>query len=393
MVMDSQMIRAGFLHDKDSPDLYIINSCVVTAKAEREARQLILRLKRENPEIKMVVTGCSATYWKKNALWKDIPIDLLISNIDKEYAVKLILRRFYHGKLPTQPVAQPTRLDNGLIQQDKFTLSGRIMIKIQDGCHRFCSYCIVPYLRGIPKSKRIEQIITDITHYNRYNHYPRKLQEIIFTAINTESFGHDTGESLIQLIDKVLNSTDIPRISFGSIHPWSINDEFIQYYKWLAKNPRFSSFFHVPIQSVSNKMLRLMKRDYTREDILEKLNQIHKINPLALIATDIIVGYLDESEEDFQETYSFLEASPIIKFHVFRFSARQNTAAYYERKRLKEPSATEKAKRAKALSDLSAKKYQKFLAKQAGTTSLALFIGEVNEGFQKPFSIIKLSLG
>ena len=172
MVMDSQMIRAGFLHDKDSPDLYIINSCVVTAKAEREARQLILRLKRENPEIKMVVTGCSATYWKKNALWKDIPIDLLISNIDKEYAVKLILRRFYHGKLPTQPVAQPTRLDNGLIQQDKFTLSGRIMIKIQDGCHRFCSYCIVPYLRGIPKSKRIEQIITDITHYNRYNHYP-----------------------------------------------------------------------------------------------------------------------------------------------------------------------------------------------------------------------------
>ena len=100
MVIDQQMIRAGFLHDSQSPNVYIINSCAVTAKAEREARQLILRLKRENPEIKMVVTGCSATYWKKKRSLKDIPIDLLISNIDKEYAVKLILRRFYHGKLP-----------------------------------------------------------------------------------------------------------------------------------------------------------------------------------------------------------------------------------------------------------------------------------------------------
>lgn len=371
MVMDSQMIRAGFLHDKDSPDLYIINSCAVTAKAEREARQLIMRLKRQNPEIKMVVTGCSATYWKNNHLWKDIPIDLLISNIDKDYLVTLIKKRFSIKSVPIQ-------LDQfNEAKDDKFLSSGRMMVKIQDGCHRFCSYCIVPYLRGTPKSKKIEQIITDITHY------PYKLQEVIFTAINTESFGHNTGESIIQLIDETLKSTAIPRISFGSIHPWTINDEFIAYYKKLSNNPRFSSFFHIPIQSGSNKILKLMKRDYTREDILERLNQIQQINPLALIATDIIVGYLDESEEDFQETYSFLEASPINKFHVFRFSARQNTAAYYERKRLKEPNITAKIKRAKALSDLSTKKCQKFLAMQVGTTAPALFIGEVKEGFQK----------
>lgn len=377
IVMDQQMIRAGFLYNKQSPDVYIINSCAVTAKAEHEARQLILRLKREYPSIKMVVTGCSATYWLKNNLWKNIPIDLLISNIDKNYLVTLIKKRFSIQSVPIQ-LDQLNEATN-----DKFLSSGRVMIKIQDGCHRFCSYCIVPYLRGTPKSKKIEQIITDITHYNRYNHYPHKIQEVIFTAINTESFGHDTGESLIQLIDKVLSTTDIPRISFGSIHPWSINDEFIQRYKKLAVNPQFSNFFHVPIQSGSNKILRLMKRDYVREDILEKLNKILKINPMALIATDIIVGYLDESEQDFKDTYSFLEASPINKFHVFRFSTRQNTAAYYQTKRLKEPSASEKIKRSKALSDLSVKKYLKFLIRQVGTTSQALFIGEVKEGFQK----------
>ncbi len=278
----------------------------------------------------------------------------------------------------------PVQLDQlNVANADKFLSSGRVMIKIQDGCHRFCSYCIVPYLRGVPKSKKIEQIITDIIHYSRYNHNPHKLQEVILTAINTEAFGHDTGESLIGLIDLSINRTKIPRISFGSIHPWSIDDKFIEYYKKLSKNPRFSNFFHIPIQSGSNKILRLMKRDYVKEDILNKLNQIQKINPLALIATDIIVGYLDESEEDFQDTYTFLEKSPINKFHVFRFSARQNTAAYYERKRLKEPSASEKAKRAKALSDLSTKKYLKFLVMHVGTTGLALFIGEVKEGFQK----------
>lgn len=372
--MDRQMIREGFLQDKLFPDIYIINSCAVTAKAEREARQLVLRLKRDNPKIKVVFTGCSATYWKKNGLWKNIPIDLLISNIDKDYLVTLIKKRFSIKSVPVQ-------LDQlNEASSDKFLSSGRVMIKIQDGCHRFCSYCIVPYLRGTPKSRKIDEVVADITQYNRY---PHKLQEVIFTAINTEAFGHDTGESLIGLIDLSINRTAIPRISFGSIHPWSIDCKFIEYYKVLSKNPRFSNFFHVPIQSGSNKILRLMKRDYVREDILEKLNQIHKINPSALIATDIIVGYLDESDMDFQDTYSFLEKSPINKFHVFRFSVRQNTAAYYERKRLKEPSAIVKMKRSKALSNLSAKKYQKFLARLVGTTSQALFIGEVKEGFQK----------
>lgn len=375
--MDKQMIGAGFFQDLKSPDIYIINSCAVTAKAEREARQLILKLKRQNPELKMVVTGCSATHWLRNNLWKDIPIDLLISNIDKEFLVSLIKKRFSIQSVPVQ-------LDQlNEAGSDKFLSSGRVMVKIQDGCHRFCSYCIVPYLRGEPRSRRINDIIESIKVGTGSKPVPTPMHEIILTAINTEAFGHDSGESLIQLIDRVLKVTNIPRISFGSIHPWSINEEFIEYYKVLSRNPRFSNFFHVPIQSGSNKILRLMKRDYVKEDILEKLNQIQKINPFALIATDIIVGYLDESAKDFQETYSFLESSPINKFHVFRFSARQNTAAYYQRKRLKEPSSTEKIARSKALSELSIKKYQRFLAKQVGTTSQALFIGEVKAGFQK----------
>jgi threonylcarbamoyladenosine tRNA methylthiotransferase MtaB len=376
LVMNRQMIEAGFLYNERTPDLCIINSCAVTTKAEREARQHILKLKRVNPDLKIVITGCSATYWEKNGLWKNIPIDLLISNKNKAFLVARIKQHF-----SARP--EPIQLDQlNEAVSDKFLSSGRVMIKIQDGCHRFCSYCIVPYLRGEPRSKKIGQILAEIDYHNHNYRSARMLQEVIFTAINTESFGHDTGESLIDLIDLSINRTRVPRISFGSIHPWSIDEGFIEYYRKISKNQRFSSFFHVPIQSGSNKTLRLMKRNYTRDDVHERLNQIRKINPLALIGTDVIVGYLDETDRDFQDTYSFLEKSPIDKFHVFRFSVRKNTAAAHQRKRLREPTAQEKIRRAKSLIDLGLKKYQKFLLKHVGVTGQALFIGELREGYQ-----------
>ncbi len=368
-VIDLEMQKSGFSLKKELSDISVINTCAITHKAEREAKQLIFRLKRENPNGQVVVTGCSATYWKKNKLLKDLPIDLLVDNINKEFLVKLIEKKL-RGKNYNNDQAQVS------IGKDKYLSSRRALFKIQDGCQRFCTYCIVPYLRGTPKSTKNKDIVS------RINKYP-DLQEAILTAINTEAFGLDTGETLIQLTESVLSGTVVPRISFGSIHPWSINEEFLAYYKNILPHNRLVNFFHVPIQSGSNKTLNLMKRGYASEEMMLKLNKLHELNPLALIATDVIVGFLDESKKDFMETVDFLKRSPISKFHIFRFSNRDNTAAHYMAKNLKEPSASEKMRRAKILAKLSKVKYEKFLKKNVGRETMSLFISNRDHGYQE----------
>ncbi len=141
------------------------------------------------------------------------------------------------------------------------------MIKIQDGCQRFCSYCIVPYLRGRPKSFLIKDIVKKVNSF-------KNIQEVILTAINTEAFGYDTGETLTQLISQVIDKTSIPRISFGSIHPWSIDQKFLDFYKKILDKKRLVNFFHVPLQSGCDKTLKLMKRGYTTEEFSWKIREI-----------------------------------------------------------------------------------------------------------------------
>lgn len=375
--IDMQMQVSGYEMREDKQDIAIINTCAVTHKAEREAKQLIYKLKRENPEGKIIITGCSATYWKKNNLLKNLPVNLVIDNLNKEFLVKLIKKKFLCQACPN-----PGGSDTGgksELKSDKYLSSGRVLIKIQDGCQRFCTYCIVPYLRGNPKSEIIQNLVRRLAD----NSFGTKIKEVIFTAINTEAFGFDTGEKLTTLIVQTIEVTKIPRISFGSIHPWSINDEFLEYYKKILPLKRLVNFFHVPIQSGSNKILNLMKRGYTHEEMMEKLQSINRLNNMALIATDVIVGFLDETDKDFQDTYDFLEKSPISKFHIFRFSNRSNTSAHYMAKNIKEPSQAIKMKRAKLLSNLGKKKYENFLKKNVGRKSSVLFLNTVVDGYRE----------
>ncbi|MFH0979732.1 MAG: MiaB/RimO family radical SAM methylthiotransferase [Candidatus Roizmanbacteria bacterium] len=371
--IDRKMASNGFKFDINKPDIFIINSCSVTNKAERETRQFIYKTKKNLPKSYIVVTGCAATFWMKNKLYQDLPIDLMVDNINKEFLVKLIKKR-----LSYQPDLNRVGW-NRMAGTSKFLDSGRLMVKIQDGCQRFCSFCIVPYLRGIPKSERIKNLVCQLADKN----YDGKIKEVILTAINTQAYGYDTGESFIDLIENIINKTRIPRISFGSIHPWTINDDFFRFYKKILPKKRLVNFFHIPLQSGSNKMLNLMKRGYTREEMLEKLQSLKSFNELALIATDIIVGFLEETDRDFEDTYNFLKKSPISKFHIFRFSKRSKTAADYMAKKLKEPIASVKIKRAKALSELGLKKYYKFLQKNVGRTSSVLFLQKSIDGFRE----------
>jgi len=343
-ILDKQLMDAGFSWNEKHPTFYIINSCAVTGKAEREVRQHIYQIRKKYPKTKIVATGCSATLWmKNNTLLKEV--DYWIENKEKNTIVKLL--KNYTG-IPDR--SSLVRDDNSTY--DKFLKSGKMMVKIQDGCDRYCSYCIVPFTRGHATSQKIADIIKKIQDTTI------PIKEVILTAINTEYFGKDTGETLTELVDSILTQTKVDRVSFGSIHPWSITPEFLSWYKTNKDNPRFVHFFHIPIQSGSDTILKLMNRHYTTKELSEELKKLHKINSHTLIATDIIVGFPGESEKEFRETYEFLNKSPISKFHIFRYSQRPGTASA---KFINEPTPQMKQERAKKLAELGKKKYTSYL--------------------------------
>lgn len=348
--ISSDLIKAGWSYSVNRPDIIIINTCAVTTKAEREARQLIYQQDKKLPKAQNVVTGCSATYWKKNKLYQNLPIDLIVENVSKSSLPNTLL----HLRSVVRSKAKIQNTNS----HSKFLSSGRFVLKIQDGCNRFCSYCIVPYLRGRSKSIPISKIVSKI------NSLDKSIKEVILTAINTEYFGLEHQESLPKLISNIIEKTKISRLSFGSINPWSLNKEFFDLYKTIANSERFVHFFHIPLQSGSNRILKLMKREYSIKEYLSKISKIKKINSQAFIATDVIVGFPGETDDDFKTTYEFLKKARIDKFHVFRYSKRLNTAAYYMSRQYKEPIDEVKKQRSKILRELSSEKYAKFCGRE-----------------------------
>lgn len=386
---DRQLIATGFEYDGKHPAIFIINTCAVTEKAEREARQLIYQTRKKLPDTKIIVTGCAATRWKKDKI-QVIGVDILIGNNNKDCLTALINAKFKiknakpSSKLANQKIMFPNFQSgsdfctlNSQLYNDKYLSSGRAILKIQDGCQRFCTYCIVPYLRGKPQSAKINEIITQI------NGFPSPVREVILTAVNTEAFGSEYGESFTDLITSILKNTYIERLSFGSINPWSLTEGFFRLYEKEKGNPRLVDFFHIPVQSGSDRILKLMKREYTASEMMDNLRRLHKINPYAFIGTDVIVGFPGETEKDFEETYGFLEKSPVSRFHIFRYSRRPGTAAYFMAKQLKESTPQVKSSRAKKLADLSMAKYRKFLENHIGKTFQALLLPGKKDGYRE----------
>jgi len=363
------LVRQGWKVSLKNPDYYLINTCAVTAKAEREVRQHIYQVRKRLPEVKVVLTGCAATYWERK---KNVPkeVDLVVSNSKKERLVDIIVG----GNICSRDARHCVSTETGLLH-NKFLSSSRAIFKIQEGCDRFCSYCITSYLRGKTRSTSIKDLLDKI------NYYPFPLQEVILAAINTAAYGVDTNESLVDLIKNVLEKTKINRLSFGSIHPWTFDKEFFRLLAKLKDNPRFVQLFHIPIQSGSNKILKLMQRDYSTKNIEKMLVKIKKIDPYAFIGTDIIVGFCGETEKEFQKTYGFLKRASIDKFHVFRFSRRPDTAAYSLVKDYLEPSEAIKTKRAKIIRDLGQKKYLDFLIRNIDRKTSALVIKRIDNEY------------
>ncbi len=276
-----------------TPSLILINTCAVTKKGQKESIRKIKSLSKKHPQTTIIVTGCASL--KKI---KKLPKVYTFKNTTKQTILK-------NQKGYTQKIG------------DKYSSSKRYILKVQDGCNHFCTYCIVPQKRSNLWSLPITQAINSVDQTVKSGY-----QEIIITGTNLNLYT----PKLEILLKNLLDKTAIPKITFGSIPLNCINSQFINLYKNKSYSSHLSHFLHIPIQSGSTKVLKAMNRPYTRKDIINSFNELRQIKELTF-GTDVIVGFPNETKKDFQETLNLCKDINFTKIHVFRYSPRPGTSA------------------------------------------------------------------
>jgi len=322
-----------------SPNLVLINTCMVTQKAERETRKTIRHFRRLYPKINIVVLGCAVT--AKDKFKIDLPeADLLISNGEKSNAVKKILT------LMNGAIRHNMTHDRGLYCNkfnsncSSYAESGRKFIKIQDGCSNCCSFCITTHLRGEPRSENPEKLINTINEFQLKADRPlvetdSKIKELILTGINIGLYGIDLKPQtdIWSLVDRILKETKIERLTLSTVYPEMLWDKGSDPVKGRTlmeciRNPRLTKCFHLALQSGSPTVLKQMNRPTDLKKLLNIVNQIRKIQPDFTFRADVIAGFPDETEEEHQETLDFIKKAKINFAHVFPYSPRVGTVAY-----------------------------------------------------------------
>lgn len=306
--------------NEEKPDICIINTCTVTNMSDRKSRQMLRREKENNKNVIVVAVGCYAQV-AKNELNKIPEIDLVLGNNEKVDVVKYVEDYINENEnnIEIEDVMQ-SRLfsDFGDIT---FTEKTRAVVKIQDGCDRFCSYCIIPYARGRVRSRKPESIISEITKIAE-----KDIKEVVITGIHIASYGKDFKEEykLIDLLEEINKIDGIERIRLGSIEPLLITDEFVERLKKLDK---ICHHFHLSLQSGCDETLKRMNRRYTTEQFKEIVKRLRNAYNDVNLTTDIIVGFPGETEEEFEKTYKFLDEIKFYKMHIFKYSQRKGTKA------------------------------------------------------------------
>lgn len=316
-IMQEKLLNNGFtLSTKEISDIVIINTCSVTNVADNKSKKLIRSVRRDNKDAIIVVCGCMAQ--NKQEQIKDFGIDILIGNKDKSKIVELI-KEYLNNKEQIIRFYNEKRLEFEDMQVDKFESHTRAFMKIQDGCNNFCTYCIIPYVRGSIRSKKFLTSLEEAKTLAKNGH-----KEIVLTGINTGAYGKEFGRDLVDLINEMAKIEEIERIRVSSIEITEINDKFLT---MLKNNPKVCNHLHIPLQSGSAKILTLMGRKYTKEEYLTTINKIRKIRKDINITTDVIVGFPGETEEDFKECLEFCNLLKFGKIHVFPYSKREGTKA------------------------------------------------------------------
>ena len=301
-------------------DIYIINTCTVTNISDRKSRQMLRRVKYLNPKATVVACGCYVQVAKEE-IQKIKEIDLTIGNNEKKEIVGII-EKYKHKKQKNNKIEnimdQKEYVELGKIT---YTEKTRAVIKVQDGCDRFCSYCIIPYARGRVRSRKPENIIEEIQSIAK-----KGIKEVVITGIHVASYGKDFKEKyeLIDLLEEINKIQGIQRIRLGSIEPLLITEEFV---KRLSKLEKICHHFHLSLQSGCDETLKRMNRKYTTQEFKTIVERLRKAYSDVILTTDIIVGFPMETEEEFQKTYQFLQEIKFYKMHIFKYSPRKGTKA------------------------------------------------------------------
>ena len=311
-----KLIEAGYdvVNNLDeTSDIYIINTCTVTNTADIKSRKIIHRIKRNNPNACIVALGC----YVEDHPSDDLGIDIYIGNKDKSKIVEL-LDLYFTNKEPIRRVGLDKDSFEDMYITD-FKNRCRAFVKVQDGCENFCSYCIIPYVRGKCRSKDLNTVVSEVTALVN-----KGFKEIVLTGIHTGHYGVDLDTSFADLLNALVKINGLKRLRISSIEITELTDEVLDIIK---NNKVIVDHLHIPLQAGSDKILKLMNRKYDLEYFENKLKEIRKIRPNISITTDIIVGFPNESEEDFNETIENSKKFGFSKIHVFPYSDRVGTVA------------------------------------------------------------------
>mgnify|MGYP000399618208 FL=1 len=368
-------VRAEF---QDNPDLFVVNTCSVTEQADKKCKKVVREAKKINPAAAVVIIGCYAQL-KPEEIAAIPGVDLVLGANEKFQLPELIIP-YLDRTVQDLPklIASEIRYDLDYHASYSVNDRTRTFLKVQDGCDYPCSYCTIPLARGQSRSDSIEKVLGLIEEIAANG-----VKEIVLTGVNIGDFGIQQGkrvETFFELVQAIEEKSSIERFRISSIEPNLLTPEMISF---LATSKRFVPHFHIPLQSGSNAVLRLMKRRYQRELYQDRVALIRSVMPNACIGVDVIVGHPGETPELFLETYQFLNELEISYLHVFPYSERANTYAVDIKPKV---DGMQKSERSKMLHILSDKKRHAFYESQLGNTGLVLFEESSESGQMEGFS-------
>ena len=342
-----QFVEAGhrLVSSVDEADIYILNTCTVTHIADAKSRHSLRLAHRRNADARLVAAGCYAQRTPQE-LTQIEGVSLVVGNDEKPNLLRLLCEAGY--------LDESTSTHKDYTTNDESVFRTRAFIKIQDGCNNFCSYCIVPLVRGREKSLPADQVLAEVRH-----RVSSGAKEVVLTGTEIGSY-HYNGISLKGLLEYILTETDVVRLRLSSLQPQEISPELIE----LWHDPRLCPHFHLSLQSGSDAVLRRMKRRYSVGDYQEAVSLIRTVLPDAAITTDIIVGFPGETDEEFQESYDFCRQMGFARIHVFPYSPRQGTEATRKPTSLANSARTQRNQNLGALARECAQNYrQRFLGR------------------------------
>ncbi len=331
--MEQQFIKNNYeiVENTQKADIYVINTCTVTNMAERKSRQMLRRVKEINPIAVLVVCGCYAQV-AKNELEQIPEIDIILGINEKNEIVQIV-EKYIKEMAEQEKRNQEAEIDDVSKQKEfldfgdvTYTEKNRAVVKVQDGCNMFCSYCIIPYARGRIRSRKIESVVSEIEKIVKEN-----IKEVVITGIHVASYGKDFDNEntskkirLIDLLEAINKIDGIDRIRLSSLEPTIVDEEFATR---ISKLDKICDHFHLSLQSGCDETLKRMNRKYTTQIYRDAVAILRKYYPEASFTTDVIVGFPGETDEEFAKTYEFLKEIDFYRLHVFKYSPRRGTVA------------------------------------------------------------------